>query len=222
MKINFMFMNNWLFVKIQTISIYIFLLSATYSCANINDERVSLNGEYIYRNVGGNSRMILSKSVQFHNKIYPTVTDYVFNENYIIAEQKPEAELIASEMAKDLTDKYNIYAKYSKDKEILNNPFYSRYKGKIESDSLGFREFLLRNTKRYAESEIDSISIYESPYGVVKDSYYQKLLSNKINYWILDVNRDTLIGPLTKEEYLSQKNYLKIPNSLSLKFERDK
>ncbi|MCB9064730.1 MAG: DUF3997 domain-containing protein [Chitinophagales bacterium] len=45
---------------------------------------------------------------------------------------------------------------------------------------------------------------------------YIKLLSSDTNYWIIDVAKDSLLGPYNYEEYLKQRKLLNIPVSVDV------
>jgi hypothetical protein len=51
---------------------------------------------------------------------------------------------------------------------------------------------------------------------LANDPYYIKVLSGKINFWIIKNNTHELIGPLTSSQYLTKREELNIPNELKL------
>ena len=183
------------------------------SC-NFTDRVDHLSGEYSYR-----PQMIESKTLTYRNKIYPRVTDYAFNEKFIIAEQKPNVEKTIPQLGEDLLRRYEAYDLYKKDNDILKDSFYKKYKGVVEKDSLFYNEFVRYGaTADESKNRIVSINIAED--FLKHDSVYLRIFNSKLNYWIIDHVSDSLIGPLTKEEYLAKRSALHIPEELKLQFEK--
>ena len=51
---------------------------------------------------------------------------------------------------------------------------------------------------------------------LTNDPYFIKMLSGKINYWIIKNDTHELIGPMTGNQYLTKRVELNIPNDLKL------
>ena len=45
---------------------------------------------------------------------------------------------------------------------------------------------------------------------IQSDSYYKSVFANPINYWILMLNSDSLVGPLSKKNFIMKKEELGI------------
>ncbi len=82
-----------------------------------------------------------SKKVSYRNKIYPEVTDYAYDDKFIVAEQRPSKEAFISSLGSDFLERYETYLMYKKNPEILNDPFYSKLRGVVEKDSLLYKLF---------------------------------------------------------------------------------
>ncbi len=167
----------------------------------------------------GNWKIISSRTKPHYISIYPVVTDYTFNDDFILAEQHPRKEDCLSLLSEDLLRRFENYRLYEKDHNILNDSFYSSLRGLVERDSTLHKSFIKRGAST-DESANRAIGIHMAENLIEYDPYYRKIFSNKINYWIIYHPSDTLIGPLTKEEYLNKKAMLGIPATLKLEFEK--
>jgi len=85
-----------------------------------------LSGEYWYANPGNPYQVIESKkNNNYRNKIYPKVTDYVFDHNFIIAEQTPDSVAFMLSLGEDLMRRFEHYELYNNNNKILEDSFYS-------------------------------------------------------------------------------------------------
>lgn len=146
-----------------------------FSC-NLSDEVQSLPGGWVYMSEGTeyayiylNQRLHNEKKIQ--NIIFPNVAKYQFNEDYIIAIQRPNKELSVQFIAIDLQV------------ELM--------KGDTTEES-------------YQKSFIIADSILDN------NEYYKEIFSSVSNYWIIDIKKDTVYGPLTKKKYLTLKKRMNI------------
>lgn len=91
-------------------------------------------------------------------------------------------------------------------------PIYNEYKAMI-----GFN--LRANTKKYpTNSETEVIQSEKEADSILKnDPYYKSILAHKINYWIIVISSNQMLGPLTKQEYEKKRKELNIPGRLGLK-----
>lgn len=140
------------------------------SCgAGFNSRSEELSGGTYFRESGSQLSCIKSHN-GLHKTIYSKIIAYDYNDDFIIAAQKPilkyHVGLIADELNTGVEDM-----------EVL-------------------------------QKTADSI--------VTHDPYYIKILSNKINFWIIVNKSHELIGPLTKEEYQLKRDELNIPSALEL------
>jgi len=81
---------------------------------------------------------------------------------------------------------------------------------------IGF--YLREDTVKYQINDKVSFvkSEHEADSQIKKGTFYQHIFANKINYWIISIARDSLIGPLTKAEFALVSKRLKIPGELKL------
>ena len=164
------------------------------------------------------TKTIRSKKVSYRNKIYPEVTDYAYDESFIVAEQRPSKEAFISSLGSDFLERYETYLMYKKNPGILNDPFYSKLRGVVEKDSLLYKLFIERGAAKDSSNTL-SIAILMAQSLIENDPYYLNIFSKKVVYWVIYHPADTMIGPLTQKEYLSKKSILGIPDKLRLKFE---
>ncbi len=105
----------------------------------------------------------------------------------------------------------NIEAYVYDDNYILvrQRPSLKYYRSSIVSSLID--SLPLKNPEEdFKKSEIIADSI------IKKDSYYQKIFSRPINYWIISHQLDSMFGPLSKEEYLQKRKELGVPKELQL------
>lgn len=102
---------------------------------------------------------------------------------------------------------------------MLNDSFYSRFRRFIEKDSLLYRQFVEMGATN-DEVKNHAIGIHLAQNLIKYDSFHIKIFSNKLNYWIICNSTDSLIGPLTRKEFLEKKTILGIGNNLKLEFEK--
>jgi hypothetical protein len=194
---------------------YLLLWALIFCILSCNSgDGVGLSGQYWYR-----LQVIESRTFTYLNKIYPRVTDYAFNEKFIIAEQKPDAEKTIPELGHDLLTRYEKYNLYKRNNDIIKDSFYKKYKGVIEKDSLFYKEFV-RYGGTANESKNRAVGINIAEDLLKYDSAYFRIFNSKLNYWIIDHVSDSLIGPLTKQEYLTKRTALHIQGELKLQFEK--
>lgn len=115
-------------------------------------------------------------------------------------------------------DRRSIYSKilsYTYNSQfilVLQEPLYDKHREMIAFD-------LRSDFKKYPNnSNEDRITSERVADSILKnDGYYLKLFSKKNNFWIIITQNDSLIGPLTKEEYLHKREELGVPKELQLK-----
>jgi hypothetical protein len=89
---------------------------------------------------------------------------------------------------------------------VIQNPSYLDYIGMI-GETIEYP----RNSDKDFE-KIQEIASRQIKY----DTFYQKIFAHKYNYWIIYPAKDTIYGPLTKEEYHAKREELHIPKQLKL------
>ena len=111
------------------------------------------------------------------------VIDYSFDDNYIIAKQKHNREVLLNELKMELSSwggYYNIY----KREGVIN----------LNDVPVSLREISKQIELRGSTNLADSI--------ISHSSYYKELLTpNKINYYIIDKDEDSILGPFDKLEF---------------------
>jgi hypothetical protein len=86
-------------------------------------------------------------------------------------------------------------------------------------DYIGMLSFYLRDdTVKYPTNDKDVLlkSEQEADSLIHSDSFYKSIFRNDINYWIIQITNDSLIGPLTKSEFEATRKELQIPDKLKL------
>lgn len=149
-------------------------------------------GTIIYKS---NDKNIIGKPF-----IYSDVVDFVTNKDYILVLQKPNKELFYK-IIKDDLEFWKKYHAEAKTDTLLVFPH-----GTIMLKDL--LELMKRNNNQ-------SGNVTDSIFN--NQSYYKKLFMYEYNYWIIQKVNDSLIGPLTKEEFLSKSKEMNISERLQLK-----
>lgn len=186
------------------------------SCgAGVSDTTKELSGEYIYVK-SGRHQYITANNI-FKEGIYPNVTHYVFDENFIIALQNPSLDAFKVFLADELRSRYNIFVNLKDTSELLKGQ-YNFLKTQLLADSTLYRMLSKRLSPRNTSKDIqESQSIAES---LIKSSLKYKLIfSRKLNYWIIKVQNGDVYGPFSKEEYLINRKNLGIPDKLKIENE---
>ncbi|MCL4473670.1 MAG: DUF3997 domain-containing protein [Actinobacteria bacterium] len=131
-------------IKFTLVAVFFFVAVFIVGC-NANESYTSLSGKYTYVWDGDANTYIFHELYSRNGKLIPcTVKEYVYDDAFIIASQKPNQNC-------------NLR-----------------------------REDSLRT-------------------------------GNELNYWIADIGRDQLHGPLSYDEYIKMRDKLKVPEILSLK-----
>jgi hypothetical protein len=194
------------------ISFLVFLTSC-----NLGVESYKLSGNSFYKNEGKGDRMISSSNHSlYRTAIYPDVIAYVFNDEFIIAKQRPDKLHWPQLLGLDLYSRYTAHAEYLKDPNIFERDAWRNLEGKIEFDTVNYKMFHERGASLEKSSEDIRIREEVVNFLISNDPYYKKIFSNDINYWIIYNPKDTLIGPLNKDEYLVQRKRLGVPDDLQL------
>lgn len=151
------------------------------------------------------------------NVIYPRVLDYAFNENFILAKQNPDKPFYCALLGFDLYSRFTAYADYLRDPNFINTSEGSNYKdARIFNDSQNYKLFKLYNSSENNTSRDANIYNRITDSLCNNDPILKKIFSQGTNYWIIDIKKDSLIGPLIYKEFLSECNRLHIPKELKL------
>jgi hypothetical protein len=183
-----------------------------FSCSGYGSKE--LVGGYYYSK---KDARIESHNGYSQNEIYPWILDYDFNEDYIIAKQKPDRSNYKTYIGFNLYMRYKAYAAYLRNPNIINiEDGINLRKANIDKDSLNYKLFLSYNASE--SNTARDIEIYTK----IGDSLcnnipkLKRIFLNDINYWILDIRHDSLIGPLGGQEYFEERTRLNVPSKLRL------
>ena len=134
--------------------------------------------DYIYKSDKRRSRYY-----SVIDKTPSDIIDYSFDDNYIIAKQKYNREVLLNELGMELSrwgGYYNIY----KREGVIN----------FNDVPVSLKEISKQIELRGSTNLADSI--------ISHSSYYKELLTpNKINYYIIDKDEDSILGPFDKLEF---------------------
>lgn len=92
---------------------------------------------------------------------------------------------------------------------VLQRPVYEEYVNELAGEifeTMPNGDQILYKDDKTRRTIADSI--------LRNDSFYQKVFLNDINYWIIIIAEDSLVGPLTQGEYLNLRAKLSIPESI--------
>jgi len=134
--------------------------------------------DFIYK-----SDKIRSRYYSIIDKTPSDIIDYSFDDNYIIAKQKYNREVLLNELGMELSSwggYYNIY----KREGVIN----------FKDVQVSLKEISKQIELSGSTNLADSI--------ISHSSYYKELLTpNKINYYIIDKDEDSILGPFDKLEF---------------------
>ena len=137
-----------------------------------------ISWDFIYK-----SDKTRSRYYSIIDKTPSDIIDYSFDDNYIIAKQKYNREVLLNELGMELSSwggYYNIY----KREGVIN---FNDVQVSLKEIS---KQIELRGSTNLADSIISH------------SSYYKELLTpNKINYYIIDKDEDSTWGPFDKLEF---------------------
>lgn len=176
-----------------------------YSC---NDDKI--NGKYTVLVDGGMKRFIGSNIISDRKDVYPNIINIEYSSNFILLKQIPDRVKSKLYLSSDLYNIYCFYSDYLKDSSVGK-----KWEGHQE-DSVVYNIFKSKNASIENTSNDIRIMSEIADSLIEYDPNYQKIFANDTNYWIICEAKDTLIGPLTKSEYLLKRNELKIPDDLKL------
>lgn len=199
--------------------INLIIISTLIGCTNNRDSELSNHYQYIDN--GLHFRLISSDNILLRKtSIYPDVTDFTFNDKFIIVEQKPDTAGYVTYLSSDLLTRYVAYKELLDSPALENKPEWGGIWNKIKGDSVNFKIFSERHASLKNTSEDGKIRRNIVDSLINNDIYYKKIFSNITNYWIISHSNETLEGPLTQKEYQITRKRMKIPSDLKLKFEK--
>ena len=180
-------------MKKTILAIFPIFLTSLISC---HDDSNNLGKDYYYMTkddalyYGFPSWDYIYKSDKRRSSYYSVIDktpsdiiDYSFDDNYIIAKQKYNREVLLNELRMELSSwggYYNIY----KREGVIN----------FNDVPVSLKEISKQIELRGSTNLADSI--------ISHSSYYKELLTpNKINYYIIDKDEDSTWGPFDKLEF---------------------
>ncbi len=189
-------------------------LSVFYSCgAGISDFTSDLGRGYFYLSDGGVSS-IENYKLSFNQQLHSQVIDYEYDSLFIIAKQRPKEKDYLSSFTSELISNYDMVL-YEKDSSQLPMKRFAEFKS-----TRWWLDTTLRNTiTQYIHDdhrqELSKITpVVEE--ALKTDSLFIKLHSRPMNYWIIVKKTQQLYGPLSYDQFLIEKNKLRVPNKLQL------
>ncbi len=172
------------------------------SCMTLNDEWVDLGDNYTFH-ADGKWKSIYPNQSYYPTQIYSQITDYKFDDNFIIAKQKPDKEHYLIFTSSDYSSRYFNYNSYLKDS--TSKTFYDEttpfIRQSIKADSSLYK--ILKSKGITDQNQIDN----QEKIKIVLDSVFQadpfyiRLFSSNENYWLIDKDKNIRYGPFTKEEF---------------------
>ena len=180
-------------MKKTILAIFPIFLTSLISC---HDDSNNLGKDYYYMTkddalyYGFPSWDYIYKSDKRRSSYYSVIDktpsdiiDYSFDDNYIIAKQKYNREVLLNELRMELSSwggDYNIY----KREGVIN----------FNDVPVSLKEISKQIELRGSTNLADSI--------ISHSSYYKELLTpNKINYYIIDKDEDSILGPFDMLEF---------------------
>ena len=180
-------------MKKTILAIFPIFLTSLISC---HDDSNNLGKDYYYMtkddalDSGLVSWDFIYKSDKTRRRYYSIIDktpsdiiDYSFDDNYIIAKQKYNREVLLNELGMELSSwggYYNIY----KREGVIN----------FNDVPVSLKEISKQIELRGSTNLADSI--------ISHSTYYKELLTpNKINYYIIDKDEDSILGPFDKLEF---------------------
>lgn len=176
------------------VGLIILLVSVLYEPNSLGDKYYYMD-EYTTIDVGYPYGQIIYKSKDKYNGVYSidkiidaNIKEVKYNSNYIIALQYPNKKIIIKELEDNILFWYDYYKENKKDSII----------------KISFGEYYLSNL--ISINDISKLRIKIIVDSIVENNtYYKKLLKNKINYYIIDKKKDSVYGPFNKKEFIDFK-----------------
>ncbi len=199
-------------MKRYLIPIWLILIILLNSClgAGVGDVSDELGSGYSYLSEGSCSR--ISPNFTYKEGVYPNIKSYSFDENFIIVEQTPSSKNINSYVVEDLRNKYGFLL-YMKDSIKMTKDVEKFMQSKIWTDSILHKEISSEVLPENNVRSFDALGKIASKI-IKEDSYFKEMFSRKINYYIIDKQKQEVYGPFSKENYLTKRKELKVSETL--------
>ena len=192
-------------MKKSKVCLIIMFSCSIVSCAD-NDK---INGKYTIF-VDSGMKRLRSNVISERKNIYPNIVEITNDNGFVLVKQIPDKKWHINDLGFDL---FNIYCFYS---NYLKNSAVDKKWDGLESDSVIYHIFKSRGASVENTSNDIRIRLNVADSLIANDPIYKKIFANDTNYWIIYEAKDTLIGPLSKSEYLNKRIELKIPDNLTL------
>lgn len=172
------------------------------SCMTLNDNWVDLGDGYTFH-ADGKWRSIYPNQIYYPTQIYSQITDYKFDENFIIAKQKPDKEYYLIFTSSNYSSRFIIYNSYLKDStsKTFNDERTPFIRQSIKADSSLYK--ILKSKGITDQNQI----VDKNKIKIVLDSvfqadpFYVRLFSSNENYWLINKDKNIRYGPFTKQEF---------------------
>ena len=185
------------------------LLFLVPSC-NMSDDYHELGSGFTYIGEGGEMNYISGGDAQHNTEILGKITRFNSNEAYIIAEQIPSKNEYRQAIGLDLGVDYYRYNDFIRDSIEWKQYWSTKEVSKIRKFQLMY--IFLKNMRvSFENTENDMIKC-----EIVADSllnnenYYKNIFSRKINYWIIDKNKNYGYGPMDSLQFANNCERLEI------------
>lgn len=203
------------------------IITLLYSCgAGVGDTAEELSGGYTFR-TDGSMRYILPNTTMFDKGIDSKIIELEYNANFILIKQKPELEPHVSFLAFSLRSNYSTLATIDNTNSELLPGQYEFFKAKLIEDSSLYKMLSTRISTENTAQDIEISQVIAD--SIIKnDPYYKDIFSREINYWIIAhgepqkyfyLPSSEVYGPFSKQEYLTKRKELGVPEELKLEFE---
>ena len=186
------------------------------SCLTVDDTWIDLGNNYNLH-TDGKWKSIYPNNDYYQTQIYFLVTDYKFDNKFIIAKQKPDYEHHLLFVESDYSTRFNIYGKFLKDstsKTFMDEttPFIRQaIKGDSSLYQLLKSKGVTDQNQTEDQNKIKTVldSIFHS------DPFYVRLFSSIENYWLIDKGNNIRYGPFSKTEFDNECKH----QNIKMKFE---
>ena len=183
--------------------------------------QVDISKKYYVLGEGLQKRLLFNhvNKIGIVNEIYSNVSDYVFDESFLVLEQKPVEDFYGDDLSRAISGQYIRDARLYTSSGLLPReyeiwPGYTNYEN-FQIFSVIDVDSSISNNQNYQALNYISDSLQRF------DPYQNRIISSKVNYWILNLKTDKLHGPLRFNDYLIVKDSLGVNPVLKLKAENE-
>jgi hypothetical protein len=177
-----------------------------------DDINVNLGKGYVCIEKGTLTEIYANNSYGFGQGIYPFVKNYAFNEDFVIVEQETKREEILTSFTDKLRSNYGFLL-YMKDSIKITKDVKKFMQSKIWTDSILHKEISREVLPESNVRSFDTLGKIASKI-IDEEPYFKEMLSRKVNYYIIDKQRQEVYGPFSKVNYLAKRKELKVSKTL--------